>query len=450
MGRKSWQGQYVRDIRGHGRVIQNSCVCLTLGKLGVPGIGVPVSYCNCPNLTQYSGQAQAPRYIDMLTQAQSLPKYLLALAQQHRTGELVVGAATGEPWKLYFYSGRLIYATGGKHSVRRWYRSLRRHSEQFTSSWFAAMRTPADYWEVDFINQAIQQEYLSLNQGKAIIQSIVDEVMLTLVAYPANDVQWHPNRMVSQQVVFLSVKQALVRSQQLYNNWPVLSGQHLPTLVPHELPDLSPIVINARGLQLHLPTAKYDRLNRWLQGNITIWDIAAQTNRALPDAIKLILPLIHEGWVDLQPIPDIPAPYVPLRPVVENSRGLTRGLIACIDDSPLVSKVMAEFVQPLGYEVLSVTKPVEQISVLTQHRPDLIFLDVTMPNISGYELCKFLRRTDAFYKTPIIILTGRDGVIDRMRAKMVGADDFLAKPPAPDKVAQLLDKYIANGQPSDL
>ncbi len=383
----------------------------------------------------------------MLTQAQSLSKYFLALAQQHRTGELLVGTTTGNPWKLYFYSGRLIYATGGQHPVRRWYRSLRRHSKQFASSWFTDMRTPDDYWEVDFINQAIQREYLSLNQGKAVIQSIVDEVMLTLMAYPTDDVQWHPNHMVAQQVVFLSVQRALVRSQQIYDAWPALGGEYLPTLSPHELPYLSPIVINARGLQLHLSTAKYERLSRWMQGNITLWDIAAQTHRALPDVIRLLLPLIYQGWVDLQSIPDIPAPYVPPRSVVANSHGLTRGLIACIDDSPLVSKVMAEFVQPLGYEVLSITQPVEQISVLTQHRPDLIFLDITMPNISGYELCKFLRRTDAFYKTPIIILTGRDGVIDRMRAKMVGADDFLAKPPAPDKIAQILDKYIPNKQP---
>lgn len=377
----------------------------------------------------------------MAIQAQPLSKYLLALAQQHRTGELVVDATTSEPWKLYFYSGRLIYATGGQHPVRRWYRSLKRYSQQFSTSWFAEMRAPDDYWEVDFVNQAIQQQHISLEQAKAIIQNIVDEAMLTLLPYSTDDVQWHPNRMVAQQLVFLSVQRALVRSHQIYDDLPAIAGENLPTLKKHELPYLSPIVINPRGLQMHLSPAKYERLSRWMQGNITLWDIAAQTHRLLPDTIKLVLPLIYQGWVDLQPIPDIPAPYVPPRAVA--ARGIThKGLIACIDDSPLVSKFMAELIQPLGYEVLPVTKPVEQISTLTQHRPDLIFLDITMPNISGYELCKFLRRTEAFYKTPIIILTGRDGMLDRMRAKIAGADDFLAKPPAPDKIAQLLDKYI--------
>ncbi|MEM9485471.1 MAG: response regulator [Cyanobacteria bacterium P01_F01_bin.116] len=386
----------------------------------------------------------------MLAQAQSLTQYLLTLSRQHRTGELVVGSTTNAPWKLYFYSGRLIYATGGQHSVRRWYRSFRRHVKPFQKSWFTEMRMPDDYWEVDFINQAIHCKHISLNQAKAVIQSIVDEVVLTLVDYPADDVQWHPNRMVAQQVVFLSVQRALVRSQKIYRQWKILDHDgHLPTQLPHKLPYLSPVVINARGLKLNLTPAKYERLYRWLQGNITLWDMAAQTNRPLPEVIKLLLPLINQGWIDLQEISDIPAPYIPSRSITGASKGGTKGLIACIDDSPLVSKVMAELVHPLGYEVLPVTKPVEQISTLSQHQPDLIFLDITMPNISGYELCKFLRRTEAFYLTPIIILTGRDGVLDRMRAKMVGADDFLAKPPDPEKVAQLLEKHILKVRAED-
>ncbi|MEM1242395.1 MAG: response regulator [Cyanobacteria bacterium P01_H01_bin.26] len=376
----------------------------------------------------------------MLTQAQSLAEYLLNLSQRQCTGELVVGAEAGDPWKLYFYSGRLIYATGGQHPVRRWYRCLRRHSEKFSNSWFTQMRTPGDYWEVDFINQAIHRQHISLNQAKAVIQSIVDEVVLTLIDYPAKDMRWQANRLVAQQVVFLSVQRALVRSQKIYHHWQTIGGDHLPTLLPHELPYLSPIVINPRGLRVHLPTDKYERLTRWMQGNITLWDMAAQTRRSLTDVIKLLVPFVYQGWVDFQQIPDIPAPYVPPRPAAAAPKG--QGLIACIDDSPLVSKVMAELIQPLGYEVLPVTNPVEQISTLSQHRPDLIFLDITMPTISGYELCKFLRRTDAFYKTPIIILTGRDGMMDRMRAKMVGADDFLAKPPVLEKVTQLLTKYI--------
>ena len=377
----------------------------------------------------------------MLTQAKSLAQYLLNLAQKHQTGELVVESAMGESWKLYFYSGRLIYATGGKHPVRRWYRSLRRHSKEFSNRWFTTMHTPGDYWEVDFIHQAVQRQYISVNQAKGMFHSIVDEVVLSLVDYPMNNMRWYPNRVVGQQALFVSVQQALMRSRSMYNRWKAIAGDHLPTVAPHELPYLSPLVVNARGLQVHLSATKYDRVSRWMQGSLTLWDIAAQTQRSLSDVVKLLIPLIYQGWVELLPIDDIPAPYTTRRSAYPVEH--TKALVACIDDSPLVSKVMAELLQPLGYEVFSITRPVEQISILTQHRPDLIFLDLMMPNITGYELCKFLRNTKEFYETPIIILTGRDGMIDRMRAKLVGADDFLTKPPAPDKLAQLLKRYVS-------
>ncbi|MBT9312629.1 response regulator [Leptothoe kymatousa] len=378
----------------------------------------------------------------MLTQAKSLAQYLLTLAHNHQTGELIVESGTGECWKLYFYSGRLIYATGGRHPVRRWYRSLKRHNDQFSSRWFTYMHTPGDYWEVDFIHQAVQRKFISLNQAKAAFRSIVEEVVLSLTDYPAEHLRWHDNRVVGQQALFVSVQQSLVRSRRIYSRWKAVAGDHLPTVAPHELPYLSPIIINARGLQVHLSAASYKRVSRWMQGNVTLWDIAAQTQRPMADVVKMLVPLIYEGWVDLLPIDDIPAPHT-TRPLSQAMKPKTKGLVACIDDSPLVSKVMAELLQPMGYEVLPITRPVEQISILTQHRPDLIILDLIMPNISGYELCKFLRNTKEFYKTPIIILTGRDGMIDRVRAKMVGADDFLAKPPAPEKIAQLLNKHIA-------
>jgi chemotaxis family two-component system response regulator PixG len=75
---------------------------------------------------------------------------------------------------------------------------------------------------------------------------------------------------------------------------------------------------------------------------------------------------------------------------------------------------------------------------------ELIFLDLVMPNTNGYELCSFLRKSSTFENTPIVILTGHDGVVDRVRAMMAGSSDFMSKPPEADKVLQVVRKYLAD------
>ena len=92
--------------------------------------------------------------------------------------------------------------------------------------------------------------------------------------------------------------------------------------------------------------------------------------------------------------------------------------------------------------MLTITNPLQGISILLDRKPDLIFLDLVMPNTNGYELCTFLRKTSAFQNTPIVILTGHDGVIDRVRAKLSGSSEFLAKPPEPDKVLQVVERFL--------
>jgi chemotaxis family two-component system response regulator PixG len=73
-----------------------------------------------------------------------------------------------------------------------------------------------------------------------------------------------------------------------------------------------------------------------------------------------------------------------------------------------------------------------------------------MPNTNGYEICIQLRKVSAFRETPIIILTGNDGIIDRVRAKVVGATDFLGKPVDAETVLAVANKYLKHLKPSSI
>jgi len=103
---------------------------------------------------------------------------------------------------------------------------------------------------------------------------------------------------------------------------------------------------------------------------------------------------------------------------------------------------MGVTLQRLGYGVMLINNEVEALPQLIERIPDIIFLDLLMPVINGYELCVYIRRIASLEKTPVIILSEKNGIVDRTRAKLAGATDFLTKPIPPEKLLETLQKYV--------
>jgi chemotaxis family two-component system response regulator PixG len=108
--------------------------------------------------------------------------------------------------------------------------------------------------------------------------------------------------------------------------------------------------------------------------------------------------------------------------------------------------MLKEILTTAGYRFLAIAREVETLPMLLQHGPDLVFLDLVMPIANGYEICAQIRRIERFKETPIVILTGKDGLGDRMRAKMVGATNFLTKPIDANKVLNLIREHLNSEQ----
>ena len=129
------------------------------------------------------------------------------------------------------------------------------------------------------------------------------------------------------------------------------------------------------------------------------------------------------------------------KPSPSNSEAIdNQPVIACIDDSNTVQKQVKMTLEAVGYQVISITNPAVALKGLSRQNPVLILMDINMPNISGYDLCSMLRRANKFQETPIVMLTGRDGIIDRVRAKFVGATDYLTKPFQPNTLIEIVQK----------
>ncbi|MBD2448456.1 response regulator [Nostoc sp. FACHB-152] len=116
--------------------------------------------------------------------------------------------------------------------------------------------------------------------------------------------------------------------------------------------------------------------------------------------------------------------------------------IACIDDSQTVLNSIKLFLDENTFSVVTINDPVKALMQILRSKPDLILLDVEMPNLDGYELCSLLRRHSAFKNTPIIMVTGRTGFIDRAKAKIVRSSGYLTKPFTQSELLKIVFKHI--------
>jgi twitching motility two-component system response regulator PilG len=124
------------------------------------------------------------------------------------------------------------------------------------------------------------------------------------------------------------------------------------------------------------------------------------------------------------------------------SAGIFLYTVACIDDSSTVLNSIRHFLDESTYSVVMINDPIKALMQIIRSKPDLILLDVEMPNLDGYELCALLRRHSSFKNTPIIMVTGRTGFIDKARAKLVRASGYLTKPFTRSELLKIITKYI--------
>lgn len=174
--------------------------------------------------------------------------------------------------------------------------------------------------------------------------------------------------------------------------------------------------------------------------------------------VQLLIPYIRENIICLREpspplhhLPQIPEPnllavdeVVSLdRDFSEHSSAAQMYKIACIDDSPIVLNEIERFLRKnSSYLLTKIEDPIKASSIIFRLKPDLILMDITMPGINGYKLCQLLRDSSTFKKTPIIMVTGNKGLVDKVRAQLVGATDYLTKPFTETELLELVSKYL--------
>lgn len=115
--------------------------------------------------------------------------------------------------------------------------------------------------------------------------------------------------------------------------------------------------------------------------------------------------------------------------------------VLVIDDSNTIRRSAEIFLKQGGYQVLLAEDGFDALAKVNDHEPDLIFCDILMPRLDGYQTCAIIKRNQKFADVPVIMLSSKDGLFDKARGRMVGSQDYLTKPFTKDQLLQAVEQH---------
>ena len=228
-------------------------------------------------------------------------------------------------------------------------------------------------------------------------------------------------------------------------------------------PDQRPYFVNNNYAQENLALKHQEKLGKMLRG-FSFRHLGAILNQdELALAVRLY-PLIKNKAILLRepqsPFDQLPSYSTlkteeivqkpPLKEEIENNTfigkykepPLKHWKIVCVDDSQTILNEISRYLGDESFVVHTINDSVKALMQIITIKPDVILLDVGMPSLDGYQLCSLLRKSPIFKTTPIVMVTGNTGIIDRAKARLVGASDYMTKPFNQVELLKMVFRYL--------
>jgi two-component system, chemotaxis family, response regulator PixG len=380
---------------------------------------------------------------------QHLVTQLKEIEKTSFSGNLIIQVPSTQSWMLSFSSGYLSQVHGGIDPEHRWQRNLE----------IAYLNLPLD--------SSINEDDLNTPKDTNTIaqQSAVLEVLFDIIQYVQSN-----NNQLSYQLIPVGsyalrantslplLKTRTILAQALFN-WQEWNNAGLGDCFPGKFVNTSltePILLSVEDRDLQSLLLSID-------GSQSLRDLAVCHHKHILEFAQPLLPLIQKNIIFFSDLAIYNSTEIEnlskqerldesqaILAIESNTVGIatdrlavnSQPLIACIDDELSVYESLEQILTQHGYRSFGVQDPRQIITALIQNKPDLIFLDLIMPAINGYEICERIRKISSLKNVPIVILSSRDGSFERDRAELSGANGFLGKPIRSTSVLEVLNKYV--------
>lgn len=393
------------------------------------------------------------------------------------TGILAIGIESKPDadveWFLYFLVGQIVWASAYTHPKRRWHRQCLKQASQLSPKIIHPRTCPPRNYKT--LAQLVMHQKFDREQFADIVRGCIAEILFDILQAAALAAQTSDPTSAAKLIYKASPRQGANfpciglqpahiwdRSQQDWQDW-----QRANLL--NYCPNMAPAIVQPEILQERISANQFQDLKERADGQQTLRDLAVRTQQPLIALTQSLVPHIRRELIKLVHVDDLSPAVSSKHPFnsklsfsfsspskcLSNGAGSSPGAldrsvqvaathsprIVYIDNNPADGQIMAGIFRGSGYRYTNISDPLQALTTVLALKPQLIFLNVVMPVINGYELCAQIRRVSAFENVPILIMTN-NSITDRIRAKLVGANGVLGKPIQASQVLKTAIKYL--------
>lgn len=390
-------------------------------------------------------------------------------------------------WSIYLEHGKITYATDSVEPFDRLERHLRRFSQQIpllksetrvqlrlmfeTDLQQPLTNQPPEYQAICWL---ISEKYLTSAQAAVLIQELVKEVIESFLLIKQGTYQLLETFYITPKLCKFDADKLIERCQERLQTWQSLAPQIsspyqrpyrcVPSTIKKDfLPALQPsltnwmkgfslrhlaVIINQDELKLaqylhpyilhgalllHEPDPPFDKLPKTCQ---ELFETKLTNTEVATSVITEETSIPVQKTAEPQPASQIASidkekSEELITETNKNTATVTERKIykiISVDDSPTMLKAISRLLEDESFSVITILDPLKAVMSIIRHKPDIILLDLNMAGIDGYELCRLIRNNSMFKDTPIIFVTANKGLIDKVKARFVGASGYLTKP----------------------
>ena len=365
-------------------------------------------------------------------------KLLQLIAEKDLTGCLSISSPQDSSiaWQLYVGGSRIYFATASGGGSQRVYSLLQQMSPALPQPNLSENKS-----EYESLYEWYVENHISLTDFRRILLNLSREALIQAISHNKAQIKFEQDNCIKPVLIAAPLTDLIKPVSNHVKFWQNIHN-YIPSpfsqvyLDPNKVRDFKNFWHNAnqnRGNESNNTqtggiAVQNIGLSVWiktLEQKLSIYEICSQFQLQTHVLSQWFSLLIEEKILEVCQL---------TRNLAIASESPMRTLIACIDDNHTVQRQVKMVLEMSGFDVLGITDPSICLTALARQKPALILMDITMPAIDGYELCKMLRQSRHMRNVPIIMFTGKEGLIDRMRAQLVGANDYITKPVNAEKL----------------